>query len=218
MGIFDFLKPFQDAISDFLISTGLTVPAASTLLLLAVSLIVSTISGFVNRTLLDMEKISKQMEEMQEHQRKKKKAMETADKKLWHSVKRNETRFTELQKSTMTSRMLPSLLTIGPFIFIFQTLRGTFQKDDNLILNGRAKIWGGGCSNSCGVVAVLPFKISREVPLIGNWFSHYQPDSSLSVAGFGFWYFLSAIVISTLIQRLFGINITGMQNPMQQQR
>ncbi|MHA2251050.1 MAG: EMC3/TMCO1 family protein [Candidatus Kariarchaeaceae archaeon] len=213
MGIFDFLKPIQNGISEWLISTGFTVPAGSTILLMSVSLIVSTISGMVNRALIDMEKLSKQTEEMQEHQKKKKKAMETADKKLWTAVKRNDDRFMQLQRSTMTTRMLPSLITIGPFIFIFQTLRGAFQEAENKALNGNE-----GCSSSCGVVAVLPFKVNRGIPLIGKWFSSFASDSGLSVAGFGFWYFLSAITVSTLVQRLFGINLTGMQNPMQQQR
>ena len=210
MGFFDFLDPISDSISDGLIGTGYTVPAESTIILLIVSLVVSTISGLVNRALIDMEKVSKQMEEMQEHQRRKKKAMETADKKLWVSVKRNNDRFSELQRDTMTSRMLPSFITIGPFIFIFQTLRGTFQRAGNTDLNGN-------CRGQCGVVAVLPFK-TTGIPLLGRWFSPYYIDSGLSVAGFGFWYFLSAVVVSTLIQRLFGINLTGMQNPMQQQR
>lgn len=211
MGLFDFLDPIQDKITKWLIETGYTIPPSSTVLLLFVSLIVSTVSGLVNRALIDMEKLGKKTEEMQEHQKKKKKAMETADKKLWAVVKRNEERFLTLQRETMTARMLPSFITIGPFIFIFQTLRGAFQEIENESLNG-------DCRGSCGVVAILPFKMTSFPYLGEKWFSPYIHDGGISVAGFGFWYFLSAVVISTLIQRLFGINLTGMQNPMQQQR
>lgn len=213
MGFFDFLDPIRETIENFLIESGTTVPPHSTILLLIVALIVSSISGAVNRTLIDMDKLSDQVKEMQEHSKKKKKAMETADKKLWISVKRNEDRFLELQRSTMTTRMLPSLVTFGPLIFVFTTLRTTFQELPNLVLNGTNSSPNG----SHGVVAVLPFKVSRNIPLIGKWFSVYANNSSLSVAGFGFWYFLSAVVLSTLLQRLLGINLTGMQNPMQQQ-
>ena len=99
MGIFDFLQPARDAISNFLINSGVTTPPNSTILLLLAALITSSFSGMVNRTLIDMEF-----------------------------------------------------------------------------------------------------------------------NAALSVAGFGFWYFLSAIVLSTLLQRLLGINLTGMQNPMNQQQ
>ncbi|MCH8906107.1 MAG: DUF106 domain-containing protein [Candidatus Heimdallarchaeota archaeon] len=200
----------RDGVVDWLVRTGWTEPAQSTILLVIVSLIVSSISGLVNRAIIDMEKLNNNTQEMQAHQKRKKKAMETADKKLWISVKRNEDRFTELQRSTMTTRMLPSLVTFGPIIFVFTTLRAAFQKPINVALNGDPT-----CSNSCGVIAVLPFRVSRSIPLIGNWFSPYVQDVALSVAGFGFWYFLSAVVVSSLLQRLFGINLTGMQSPLQ---
>lgn len=211
MGLFDFLDPIRHAIEHFLQNTGMTLPAASTIVLVFVSLLVSAFSGAINRALMDMEKLAEQTKEMSEHQRKKKLARETADKKLWISVKRNEERFLELQKSTMMSRMVPQLLTFGPLIFMFTTLRSAFQTPDNIALNGNAS-----CSNSCGVLAVLPFRISRGIPLIGKWFSPWVSDAGFSVAGFGTWYFLSAICVSTVLQRLFGINLTGMQNPMQQ--
>ncbi|MHA2097140.1 MAG: EMC3/TMCO1 family protein [Candidatus Kariarchaeaceae archaeon] len=215
MGIFSFLDPVTDAISSFLIDTGWTVPGLSTLLLLLVSLLVSSFSGMVNRAVLDMEEIAENSKKLSEHQKRKKLAKETADKKLWISVKRNEEANLELQRSMMTKRMLPSLFTMLPFIFIFQTLRSTFQQDENRALNSCSI--KDNCDSRAGVVAVLPFKVNRGIPLIGKWFSTLQTDTSLSVAGFGFWYFLSAIVLSTLLQRLFGINLTGMQNPMQQQ-
>ncbi|MHA2169221.1 MAG: EMC3/TMCO1 family protein [Candidatus Kariarchaeaceae archaeon] len=210
MGLFSFLDPLSDLISDSLVESGLSELPGSAVVLLFVSLLISSFSGFVTRTLLDMETLIEQQNEISEHQRNKKMAMETQDKKLWIKVKRSEERFLELQRSMMTTRMLPSLITIGPFIFLFQTLRKAFQRDENIVLNGN-----DNCSSSCGVVTVIPFKFD-SVPLIGNWFSPYAQDASISVAGFGFWYFLSAVVLSTILQRVFGINLTGMRNPMQQ--
>jgi uncharacterized membrane protein (DUF106 family) len=217
MGLFSFLDPLSDLISDSLVKSGLNELPGSAVVLLFVSLLISSLSGFVTRTVLDMEKLIDQQNEISEHQRNKKMAMETQDKKLWIKVKRNEERFLDLQRSMMTTRMLPSLITIGPFIFLFQTLRKSFQKDENKLLNGN---WNeidslNKCDSSCGVVTVIPFKF-ESVPLLGGWFSPYAEDASLSVAGFGFWYFLSAVVMSTLLQRIFGINLTGMRNPMQQ--
>ncbi|MHA2253798.1 MAG: EMC3/TMCO1 family protein [Candidatus Kariarchaeaceae archaeon] len=214
MGLFDFLDPLSDAIVDLLINSGLSVPPAAVVVLLFVSLVISSFSGFVTRTFIDMDKMTKDTQEMMEHQKNKRIAMETEDKKLWIRVKRNEGRFLELQKSTTMARMIPSFITIGPFIFLFQTLRKAFQETENKTLN--ECYLDGNCDRSSGVVALLPFKVSDDFPFIAGWFSKYSGDAGLSVAGFGFWYFLSAVVLSTLLQRIFGINLTGMQNPMQQ--
>jgi uncharacterized membrane protein (DUF106 family) len=216
MGIFDFLDPIQQAIEEWLINIGVTVPPWSALFLIIVSLLISSLTGALNRTLLDMEKLESQTNEMQELQKQKKKAMETADKKLWIQVKRNEDRMLELQKNTTFSRMLPSLITIGPFIFVFQTLRQAFQGAENCALNQYVVEGSQICdiNQRHGALVVLPFNM-HDLPLLGGWFSPYAGDPSISVAGFSFWYFLSAIVVSTLFQRLFGINITGMRNPTQ---
>jgi len=217
MGIFDFLNPIQNAISAWIVDIGVTGPPWSAVFLLFVSLILSSITGVLNRTLLDMDELAEKTEEMKKHQDLKKKAMETADKKLWIKVKRNEDRFLQLQKDTMMKRMLPSFITMGPFIFFFTTLRTAFQRAENFALNWNCVNDVYVCDSTGvqhGALVVLPFKM-HNLPLIGSWFSPYAKDPSVSVAGFGFWYFLSAIVVSTLIQRLFGINITGMQTPGQ---
>jgi uncharacterized membrane protein (DUF106 family) len=149
---------------------------------------------------------------LREHQMKKKLAMSTQDAKLWIRVKRDDKRITELQqKSTMRS-MLPMLLTYAPFIYVFTTLRHVFQSDANIALNG----YGSLCDNSCGGVAVLPFN-AVDLPLIGSWFSPYAADVSLAIAGFGFWYFLTAIITSNFFLKVLGINLRGMQSGNQQQ-
>jgi len=223
MGWFDFLDPLTNAIEQWLVSIGVTVPPFSGIFLLFVSFILSSITGLLNRTLLDMDELAKKSEEMKKHQDLKKKAMETADKKLWINVKRNEDRFLQLQKDTMIKRMLPSFITMGPFIFFFTTLRTAFQHAENFAMNkycedglknGEPLICGTGDNVREGGLVILPFK-AHSLPLIGDWFSPYALDENLSIAGFSFWYFMCAIVVSTLIQRLFGINITGMQTPGQ---
>jgi uncharacterized membrane protein (DUF106 family) len=208
MGLFDFLDPIKLAFETWLVNTGVTVPPNSTLFMVLMSIFVSGFSGIINRLILDLDKLASDSGEMQKHTKMKTKAKETADRKLWRTVQKNEDRFSQLQKSTMMKRMLPSLLTIGPFYFVFTTLRAAFQHDPNTALNGNMDV----CVNSCGVSAVLPFD-GTSLPLIGSWFSEYALDPTISVAGFGFFYFLSAITTSMVIQKLFGINLSGMQNP-----
>lgn len=212
MGLFDFLDPIRDAFETWLISTGATLPPNSTLFMVLMSIVVSGFSGIINRLVLDLDQLAKDSEEMQKHTKMKTKAKETADRKLWRQVQKNDDRFSQLQKKTMMKRMMPSLLTIGPFYFVFNTLRHAFQDEQNLKFN--QYVLDGTCiDSSCGVSAVLPFHVPDSFPLIGSWFSPYAMDNTLSVAGFGFFYFLSAITTSMVIQKLFGINLSGMQNP-----
>lgn len=203
-----FLDDIKQSIQDFLHDQELTLAPKSTLFLMTVSILVSSLSGGVTRLIVDTEQLAKHNEEVQLHNKKKKKAKETADKKLWTAVSKKDKYITDLQRKMMTKRMIPSFVTFLPIIFVFSTLRLSFQSSENVLLNANT-----ACTNSCGVVAVLPFNIPEWFPLIGSWFSKYAGDALLSVAGFGFWYFLTAITSSTLIQKVFGINLTGMQNP-----
>ena len=77
MGWFDFLDPLTNAIEQWLVSIGVTVPPFSGIFLLFVSLILSSITGLLNRTLLDMDELAKKSEEMKKHQDLKKKERKT---------------------------------------------------------------------------------------------------------------------------------------------
>lgn len=214
MGLFDFLDPIKLAIENLLIDKGLTVSPWNVVVLVILSVGASALSGFVSKKLIDMDELNTQNRKIQLHNQRKKKARETADRKLWLSVEKKEKQIQDIQRSMMTKRMLPSFITIGPMIFIFSTLRQAFQSHANLLLNGNSHLNNGTCTNSCGVVAVLPFHVPKWFPLIGKWFSPFVSNPDLSVAGFGFFYFLTALTTSTLIQKIFGINLTGMQqNP-----
>ncbi len=212
MAFWDFLNPIRDSITRFLLEHDLTLPPWNVIFLIAVSVTVSSLSGLISKKLIDMEELNRSNEIIQQHNKRKKKAKETADKKLWEAVEKKDKRVQDLQRSIMTKRMMPSFITFGPIIFVFSTLRAAFQSKANTDLN----LWSANgnitCTNSCGVVSVMPFKIPEWMPIVGKWFSPYVNDPSVSVAGFGFFYFLTAITASTLIQKIFGINLTGMQN------
>ena len=206
------LDPITEAIESFLISTGVTLPPHSTIFFIFVSIFISLLSNLLYRLVLDLDQVNRDNMMLREHQMKKKQAMSTQDAKLWIRVKRDDKRITELQQKSTMRGMLPMLLTYAPFIFIFTTLRATFQAEDNVLLNG----YGAACTPSCGGVAVLPFN-AIDAPLVGGWFSPYALDPSISIAGFGFWYFLTAIVTSNFFLKVLGVNLRGMQSGNQQQ-
>lgn len=209
------LDDVRGLITDWMITNEYSVTPKDTVFLMIVSIVVSSLSGGISRLLLDMEDMAKKNDTVQAHNKKKKKAQETADKKLWIAVQKREKMVMDLQRSMMMKRMLPSVITMLPIIFVFSTLRAAFQKPVNQALNATAEECIKAASDqvgSCGVVAVLPFHVPEWLP-IGRWFSTYALDHAIDVAGFGFWYFLTAITTSTLIQKIAGVNLTGMQQP-----
>ncbi|RMG37595.1 MAG: DUF106 domain-containing protein [Methanobacteriota archaeon] len=175
-------------------------PPGSAIILVFVSMASSLVSAFLTRKLLDMEEMNRIRKQIQDHQKLKKRAMETADKKLWQKVQAKDNHINTLQQKMMLKQMLPQLVLFLPLIAIFTTLR-LVMGDFSLNLT----------PDRGAIVAVLPFRIFPQTPLIGKWFSQYVEDPNLSAAGFGFWYFLSAIMSSAIIQRVLGINIQGNQ-------
>ena len=79
MGLFSFLKPLQDAIEQFIIKAGLTIPPWAGIFVVFVTLFISSISGFLNRKLIDLETLQEKSEEMKKHQADKKKAKSTPE-------------------------------------------------------------------------------------------------------------------------------------------
>lgn len=175
-------------------------PPGSTIILVFVSMGSSLLSAFLTRKLLDMDEMTRIRKQIQDHQKLKKKAMETADKKLWQKVQAKDSQINMMQQKMMLKQMLPQFVLFLPLIAIFTTLR-LVMGDFSLNLT----------PDRGAIVAVLPFRIFPQTPFIGRWFSQYVHDPNLSAAGFGFWYFLSAITSSAIIQRVLGINIQGNQ-------
>ena len=186
--------------------SSITHPPAAAFFLVVISIFTSLLSAFVTRKLVNLEELNKYQKQISKHNKLKNKARETADKQLWTRVQARDKRISGLQQKIMMKRMLPQLFLSLPFIAIFTTLRGVMgDKYLNLI------------PDRGGIVAVLPFQFPEWIFFIGGWFSRYVSIPEISAAGFGFMYFLSAIISSTLIQRIFGINLQGArpENPFQ---
>lgn len=199
-----FLDTLTQSIEEWLWSTGITYPPYAGIFFIFVTIFISLLSNLLNHLLIDMETMSRENEVIAKHSKDKKEAMKNGDKKLWIKVKRQEPMIQEIQQKSMMKRLLPMLVTYGPIIYIFTTLRATFQAPINLAMNGDLD----SCESSCGGVVVLPFDWSSFA-----WFSSYSVDPNLSIAGYGFWYFLSAIVTSSVFLKIFGINLS--RNPQQ---
>ena len=133
------------------------------------------------------------MKKISEWNQRRKQAMETADKKLWLRVKRDEERIKKLQSSMMMKRLKPTLVTFVPFLIIFAILRAAFH--------GHYYAW-------------LPFNIGN-FPWIGKpWFGQPNPNEpqGYSKAPFIVWYFITSYAFGGIISKLLGAMPSGATN------
>lgn len=191
MGLFDFLNPVIDWFYRFLSTYKLNEPPYATFTLIVVSIIVTLMSYGATVLTMDMDEFNKTMRKVNDFNQKRKRAMQTANKKLWIEVQRKQKEIQALQMDMMMKRFVPTFITIIPFIIMFQILRATM----------------GGPQ---GELAVWPFKFPSWIPIIGSWFHEYKRIPSKSTIHFGVWYIFTAIVTSVLMQRFIGITIPGM--------
>ncbi len=170
-------------------------PPLSSIFLVLVSIFITYFSGFVSNLLINSKEIKRLQQMQKEFNDRKSEAIGKKDPKLWITVKYHEAGMVEIQQQMTMKQLLPQLVISFFFIIFFGILRKSMGDPS---LNAEP--------DRGGIVAVLPFHIPRSFPLIGNWFSSYVMDPNLSAAGFGFWYFLSAIFTSFLLSRIFGVD------------
>jgi len=163
------------------------------------AIFVAIISTAITRLVTNVDELKESMQKVNEWNKRKKQAMQTADKKLWLSVKRDEERIKKMQSSMMFKRMKPMLFTTIPFLLIFAILRNAFPTVPNYISDvGHYYAW-------------LPFNLG-EFPYIGQnpWLGSEKFDGkTYSKASFTIWYFISAFAFGSIISRIFGVTPSG---------
>lgn len=180
-------------------SNGWATRPASAVFISLTSITIGLFSTLVTKLLVDTKSLNEKQQKVMEWNRKRKEAMETANRKLWIVVKRQEDSIKKLQTQMMTKRMAPMLVTFIPFLIIFSILRRTFQ--------GHYYAW-------------LPFNIGNFPWLTSRPWSEVSgsqpnppPDEQGEFAGysklsFTFWYFLNSFAFGSLIGRIFGTTAT----------
>ncbi len=193
MGFWDFLNPFTEFLDSILKPYGLTEPPLATITLMLVSVAVTLLSVGVTVLVVDMDKLQQRMKEIQDWNMKRKKAQDTADKKLWIEVQRKQQDIQKLQMSMMTERMIPSFILFLPFIIMFRVLRSIL----------------GTPSDYGKVLAVWPFHVPDWLWPLGGWFHPYQALPGKDAIFFGFWYFMTAVTTGIILQRIIGVPLPG---------
>ena len=81
--------------------------------------VIAVLMSLLTRVLVDVNKISRHQKEIKIHNENKKKAMDTADKKLWQKVQRREEYIKKIQSEMMIQQMKPMLVWFIPITVIF---------------------------------------------------------------------------------------------------
>ena len=197
----DFLRPVIEALATFLHKYRLDTPPNATLVLMVVSVLITFLSIGVTYIFVDMDKLQKRMKEINDFNKIRKKAMDTADKKLWIEYKRREKDIQKLQMSMMWERTIPMFVLMIPFILLFNILRAVL-----------------GTPSSYGqILAIWPFDFPDWLWPFGGWFHPYYKMPEVDAIFFGFWYFMVAIITSMILQRILGIPLPGMSVPPDKQ-
>ncbi len=180
-------------IAEWIARNGWNDLPTSALVIALVSVLIAIISTLATRLLTDVDALKESMQKVNEWNQKRKRAMQTADKKLWLSVKRDEERVKKMQSSMMFKRMKPMLFTIIPFMVIFAILRAAYPSGEF----GHYYSW-------------LPFNIGG-FPWLGNaWTAPFEYDGHFySKVPFTFWYFTVSFAFGSIITRLFGVTPSG---------
>ena len=189
-----------NGLTNWMIEKGLNQRPTSAWVIAVTSVLLAIISTTITRLVSDVDALKDSMQKVNEWNQRRKKAMQTADKKLWLSVKRDEERIKKMQSSMMFKRMKPMLFTTIPFLLIFAILRGAFPSGPVTEANPVTHYY-----------AWLPFNIG-DFPWIGNnpWFGQESYNGHIfSKVPFSTWYFITAFAFGSIISRIFGVTPSG---------
>ena len=198
-----FWTDWLDAIANWITVNGWNDFPTSVAVLTIIALLISIFSTTISRLLTDVDALQDSMKKVNEWNQRRKKAMQTADKKLWLSVKRDEERIKKMQSSMMFKRMKPMLFTTVPFFIVFAILRRAYPVGPT----GHYYAW-------------LPFSLGN-FPWIGAtpWFGTTELNGhTYSKASFTLWYFIVAFAFGSIISRIFGVTPSGATTSKQKQK
>jgi len=179
LGWLSFLDPVGAWFSSIFAAIGVLYPPGSTYFIIAFNIIIAVLMSLLTRALVDVSKISRHQKEIKIHNENKKKAMDTADKKLWQKVQRREDYIKKIQSEMMIQQMKPMLVWFIPITVIFFLMRSAFINIP---------------------IAWMPFKFPK-IPLLIPIVRYL---GNLTWMGFTGWYFLTSIGLGNYVRRFMG--------------
>lgn len=179
MGWLSFLDPIGAWFNFIFEAVGILYAPGSTYFIILFNVLIAVLMSLLTKALVDVEKISRHQKEIKVHNENKKKAMESADKKLWQKVQRREDYIKKIQSEMMIQNMKPMLVWFVPITIIFFLMRSAFLNIP---------------------IAWMPFKFPSIPLLIQN----VRYLDNLTWMGFTGWYFLTSIGLGNFVRRFMG--------------
>ena len=179
MGWLSFLDPVGAWFNTIFDAIGVLYAPGSTYFIILFNIIIAVLMSLLTKALVNVDKISRHQKEIKVHNENKKKAMESADKKLWQKVQRREEYIKKIQSEMMIQQMKPMLVWFIPITVIFFLMRSAFVNIP---------------------IAWMPFRFP-EIPII---IQNVRYLGNLTWMGFTGWYFLTSIGLGNYVRRFMG--------------
>ncbi len=179
MGWLSFLDPIGVWFSHIFEAIGILYSPGSTYFIILFNIAIAVLMSLLTKALVDVKKISRHQKEIKVHNENKKKAMDSADKKLWQKVQRREDYIKKIQSEMMIQNMKPMLVWFVPITLIFFLMRSAFVNIP---------------------IAWMPFRFP-EIPII---IQNVKYLGNITWMGFTGWYFLTSIGLGNFVRRFMG--------------
>ncbi len=176
MGWLSWLNPIGAWFAQIFDAIGVLHIPGSTYFIILFNIIIAVLMSLLTRALIDVDKIGRHQKEIKVHGNNKKRAMDTADKKLWQKVQRREEYIKKIQSEMMIQQMKPMLIWFVPITMVFFLMRSAFLNIP---------------------VAWMPFRFPEIWIIIQN----LKYFGNLTWMGFTGWYFLTSIGLGNYVRR-----------------
>jgi uncharacterized membrane protein (DUF106 family) len=179
LGWLSWLNPVGEWFSQIFNTIGVLNIPGSTYFIILFNILIAVLMSLLTKAIIDVDKISRHQKEIKVHNDNKKKAMDTADKKLWQKVQRREEYIKKIQSEMMIQQMKPMLVWFVPITMIFFLMRTAFINIP---------------------IAWMPFRFPEIWIIIQN-LKYYE---NLTWMGFTGWYFLTSVGLGNYVRRFMG--------------
>jgi uncharacterized membrane protein (DUF106 family) len=191
------LLMFQSGWDNFVATVS--VPPGSLWFILLVSFLVSIISNLVNRFAIDAKQMERKQELINDHNKWKKELSKMAEEnpkkyaKEYAKFQRRDAAVQKVQQKMGLARMKPTCITMVPMIIMFAVLRNLYSVN--------------GVPSPVAVPPMNPWDVYYFGKMMHASFASTVRNLDISEGWMNFtsYYFLCSMTLSTLIQKIFGL-------------
>ncbi|QEE15096.1 EMC3/TMCO1 family protein [Promethearchaeum syntrophicum] len=188
--------------ADFI--TWLTTPPVSMWFIFVVSILVSLFSTFLNKVLVDHDKMNRQQDVINDHKKRKKELLQLSEDnpkryaKEYPKWQRRDPSIKNMEQKMSLQRLKPSCFTFLPMIIFFYVIRNMFTPEGSPI---QFPVASGSMNPMQEFPTLLTTMLQSEMySVLGNIVVDH------GFIGFTGWYMLCSFTNSTIINKLLKVS------------